>query len=270
LSLAIAKLSTDYELIVMTSFGLNPLKLIKHILIHLVSVTVLLLLISIILIPKANYLNSEFLEKKKSEAQFNINPSEFGQKFGDWFIYVNGKKENTYSDIVLFKNDKPNEESDIIIANSAKVQNVENNNLALDLYNGKAFYIKENVKQIDFNNMTINNKIERIKLINTFDDVIKFWKRMTILKPVEREFTFNVLYSIFPLISILFIISIGYFNPRYDKNYSTVLALTFITVFVVIGQKLSNTIGIITLYTLPFVWLLLSGLLYRLKVKNYY
>ncbi len=270
LSLAIAKLSSDYELIVITSFGLNPLKLLKHILIHLISVTLLLLVISLVLIPKAQYLNSEFLEKKKSEAQFNINPSEFGQKFGDWFIYVNGKKDNNYSDIVLFKNDQKKDERDIIIANNAQVQNVKGDNLALDLYSGKAFYIQENIKQIDFNTMTINNKIERIKLINTFDDVVEFWKRMNILKPIEREFTFNVLYSLFPLISILFVITIGYFNPRYDKNNSTVLALTLITVFVVAGQKLSNSIGLYTLYTLPLVWLLLSGFYYKLKVKSYY
>jgi lipopolysaccharide export system permease protein len=50
------------------------------------------MLISLILIPKANFLKEKFLITKKKEASFNIQSSEYGQAFGNWMIYVS--KEN--------------------------------------------------------------------------------------------------------------------------------------------------------------------------------
>lgn len=268
LIISIAKLSSDYELIVITSFGLNPVKLLRFLLPHLLIVTTTLLIISFILIPKAKYLNSEFINKKKSEAQFNINPSEFGQKFGEWFVYVNDKKKEIYDGIVLFKSDENT--TNIIIADEAYVNKVKNSNLSLDLQTGRAFYINDNIKQIDFKTMILNNKIEEPEMINSFNDIINYWRNPQGSDYIERNFTFNIIYSIFPLISILLIISISYFNPRYDKNKSTVLAMTFAIIYVVIGHKSAKSYGINTLYIFPAVWLVLNYLYYRVKIKDYY
>lgn len=268
LTLTIAKLSNDYELTVITSFGLNPLKLLKLLLPHLVLVTLLLFAISLILIPKTRYLNVEFMEKKKSEAQFNINPSEFGQKFGDWFIYVNDKKENSYKNIVLFKTDS--KQTDLIIANKAFASPNINNNLSLNLLEGKAFNIEESFKQIDFKTMIINNKIESGSLINTFDDILSYWKGIKNFEPVRSKFIFNILYSFLPLLSILFSISIGYFNPRYEKNKSSVFVLVLTTAYVVAIQKVSNNYGLGSLLAMPAVWIGLSYSYYRLRIKSYY
>ena len=65
--------------------------------------TIFLLLNSLVLIPKANQLFDTFKAKKEQEAKFNIKASEYGQGFGDWFIYVNEEKDGLYKDVVLFQ-----------------------------------------------------------------------------------------------------------------------------------------------------------------------
>ena len=38
---------------------------------------------------------NSFIDYKKSEANFNIKESEFGQKFGDWLIFIEKKEDIT-------------------------------------------------------------------------------------------------------------------------------------------------------------------------------
>ena len=78
-------------MVVITSYGLNPLNIIKIFLPITTILTIFLLVISLGLIPKTKYLTKTFSEIKKKEANFNIKESEFGQKFGDWLIYINKK-----------------------------------------------------------------------------------------------------------------------------------------------------------------------------------
>lgn len=65
LVITLSKLSSEYELIVITSFGLNPLKIIKIFFPITLVLSIALLIVSLGLIPKSKYLNSTFLEQKK-------------------------------------------------------------------------------------------------------------------------------------------------------------------------------------------------------------
>ena len=68
--------------------------------------SIFLLVVSVGLIPKTKFLTKQFLDVKKKEANFNIKASEFGQKFGDWLIYINGKDDKSYEGVKLFKTDE--------------------------------------------------------------------------------------------------------------------------------------------------------------------
>ncbi len=109
LTICLSKLSSEYEMVVITSYGLNPLNIIKIFLPLTTILTIFLLVISLGLIPKTKYLTKTFSEIKKKEANFNIKESEFGQKFGDWLIYINGKDKNIYKEVTLFKSEKSSE-----------------------------------------------------------------------------------------------------------------------------------------------------------------
>ncbi len=267
LAISLSKLSTEYELIVITSFGLKPTKILRLIFPTLLFSTIFLLLNSLVLIPKANQLFDTFKAKKEQEAKFNIKASEYGQGFGDWLIYVNEEKDGLYKDVVLFQKNKTMDT--FVISKTATLNNADLE-LGLHLRNGKAVKIDETVTQIDFEKMVIYNKIKPSVNINSLNDLLIYWSDINKNDFKRYKFNFSVLMSFFPLISLLFFISLGFYNPRYEKNKSTIYAILLTIIFVVISQKLSKNYGFEILYTIPLIWILLSYILYKVKIKSHY
>ena len=103
LVMSMARLSNEYELIVITSFGFNPTRIVKMLFPICFLLSFALLVVSVGLIPKAEHLSSVLLNQKKKEANFNIKASEFGQKFGDWLIYIDEKKTISLKKYVYLK-----------------------------------------------------------------------------------------------------------------------------------------------------------------------
>ncbi len=262
LALALSKLSSEYELIVITSFGLSPIKIIKMILPTLLFSTFLILVISLILIPKASFLKEAFITHKENEAKFNIQASEYGQEFGKWMIYVSQEKNGFYKDIVLYQKNLKNER--FITAKKGTVENF-GNALNLNLQDGRVFDFKNNeINQIDFKKMVLHNQIKQKEDINSLNDVINFWKNDM------DKFTFSILGSIFPFLSIFFIIFAGYYNPRYEKNKSVVLSLGATVVFIVISHKLSKVLELQLLIYLPVIWFVIGYYFYKYRIKPAY
>ncbi|MGK0255997.1 MAG: lipopolysaccharide export system permease protein [Arcobacteraceae bacterium] len=266
IALTLSKLSSEYELIVITSFGLNPIKILKFILPTILLSSLLLLLLSLALIPKADYMKKTFLENKKTEAQFNIKASEYGQAFGKWLIYVNEEDKGIYKDVVLFQQNKI--EDTFIISDVATMKN-NGSSFSLNLNTGKAFKITDKVNQIDFNKMVINNEITSSSMINNIEDLIEYWRDIYINETKAEDFVFYVLASLYPMISILFALYIGFYNPRYQKNNSTILAISATTFFFITLIQLKY-LGLILLFYIPASWVLISMLVYYFKVKPHY
>jgi lipopolysaccharide export system permease protein len=85
-----------------------------------------------------------------------------------------------------------------------------------------------------------------------------------------KDFVFYILVAFFPLISLLFVISFGYFNPRYDKNRASTYAIATITMYYVLSYFLAKSIF---LYAIPVVittTLIFSYYLYTKKIKALY
>jgi len=259
--LSLAKLSSEYELIVITSFGLNPLQILKMFFPLLLSSTILILVISLTIIPKSNFLKKNFIVNKKVEAQFNIKANSYGQQFGKWLIYVGKEQNGLYEDVVLYQQ-KENEDT-FVIAKYAQLNNMKTS-LNLSLSDGKVFKVTENLNQINFKRMVINNKLEQTKDIQNFNDLILYWNDK------QEKLTFYILSSIFPLVSSFFILYIGFFNPRYHKNYSTIIGIITTITYVVLIQKLSLKFQIDALYYFPLIWIFVGYIFYRYKIKPYY
>jgi len=267
LSLTLSKLSSEYELIVITSFGLNPIKILKLIFPTVLLSTILMILLSLALIPKADYMRESFLDHKQTEAQFNIKASEYGQAFGDWLIYVQNEDKGKYEDIVLFQ--RSHNEDTFIIAEEANIKN-QASLLSLVLDTGKAINISQSVNQVDFDQMVINNKLKESENINNLDDLILYWKNLTTSRSKGSEFSFALLSSIFPLLSIFYVIYIGYYNPRYEKNNSTLLAIATATIFLIVSHTVSKRFGLVALAYIPLIWFIGSLLIYKFKIKPNY
>jgi lipopolysaccharide export system permease protein len=267
LVITLAKLSSEYELIVITSFGFNPMKILKIFFPSTFLLSIALLIISVGLIPKTDYLMSTFLDKKKKEANFNIKASEFGQKFGDWLIYIDKKDGKNYENVRLFKTKEGLDQ--FILANRAVLNN-KDGDLNFTLIEGKAFYIgDEELNQIDYKTMDINDSIVNKKDF-IFTNSYNYWKYSLQNDSNIDDFTFFILTSLFPLISLFLVIAFGYYNPRYEKNRAIGLSLIAVVIYYVITKYLTKNIDLHSLYVAPSIWIMGTYYLYIKTTKKLY
>ncbi|MFY4742288.1 LptF/LptG family permease [Aliarcobacter butzleri] len=265
--ITLSKLSSEYELTVITSFGLNPFKILKIFLPLTLLLTLLLLVVSVGLIPKTDFERKQFVNIKKNEANFNIKSGEFGQKFGDWLIFINDKKNNLYEDVKLLKVQKDNDQ--FVISKNAVLDN-DKGVLSIRLDEGKAFLIdKENFNQIDYEAMYINDSISTGKT-TIFTTTYDYWKNNIKNKVDLDDLTFFILTSFFPLMSLFLVITFGYFNPRYEKNRAIMYSLISIVLYYVLIKSIGDKIFLHTLYIIPILWLSGTYLLYSKTIKKEY
>ncbi len=267
LTISMSKLSSEYELLVISSFGKNPISILKYFIPIAIALSISLIIISQAIIPKATFLNKQFIAAKKTDAQFNIKASKFGQEFGNWLIFIKEDDNKLYHDVKLLqKGDTSNDK--FIIATNATMDN-KAGNLNLNLYNGKSFVISDTIEQTNYKNMILmDNKKDND--IYSFFGIIHYWKDLFNNKNIADDFTFNILVSIFPLISILFILIFSYYNPRYEKNKSILYSSVLIVVFFIISKKLTIINPFILVFAIPLVWILSSYILYTKTVKKQY
>lgn len=267
LVITLSKLASEYELTVITSFGLNPVKIMRIFLPVTLLLSIALVVVSVGLIPKTKFLTKQFLDIKKKEANFNIKASEFGQKFGEWLIYIQDKDDKKYNEIKLFKTE--NNQEQFIISKSAVLNN-DNGELSFNLSKGKAFFIKDSeINQIDFKTMHINDSIADDEM-NIFTTTYNYWKEKIQRKQDIDDLTFYILTSLFPTLSLFLVITFGYFNPRYEKNRAVAYSLVAVVLFYVAVKSLGDKILLHSLYAVPFVWVLGTYFIYTRTVKKEY
>lgn len=265
--ITLSKLSSEYELTVITSFGLNPFKILKIFLPLTLLLTLLLLVVSVGLIPKTDFERKQFVNIKKNEANFNIKSGEFGQKFGDWLIFINDKKNNLYEDVKLLKVQNDNDQ--FVISKSAVLDN-DKGVLSIRLAEGKAFLIdKEEFNQINYEAMYINDSISAAKT-TVFTTTYDYWKDNIKNKVDLDDLTFFILTSFFPLMSLFLVITFGYFNPRYEKNRAIMYSLISIVLYYVLIKSIGDKIFLHTLYIIPILWLSGTYFLYSKTIKKEY
>ena len=88
------------------------------------------------------------------QSKRNINPSKLGQKFGDLFVYVKSKDNDTMQDIVIYNKDKEHADQ-LFIAKEASFEN-QNSVVTLTLKNGSGYtFSQESLKKIDYESMKV-------------------------------------------------------------------------------------------------------------------
>ncbi len=267
LVITLSKLSSEYELTVITSFGLNPVKILKIFLPLTLVLSSALLVVSVGLIPKTKFLTKQFLDAKTKEANFNIKASEFGQKFGDWLIYIKSKEDKLYNEIKLFKTQEGKDQ--FILSKTAVLDN-DKGNLSFKLNDGKAFFIDDiELNQVDFKSMHINDSIANSKL-GKFTTTYNYWKERLVKGIDIDDLSFFILTSLFPVLSLFLVITFGYFNPRYEKNRAVTYSLISIVLYYVLIKAIGDSLLLHSLYLIPIVWLLCTYFLYTKTVKKEY
>ena len=264
-TLSLFKLSNDNEIIVLFSLGIKPMFLLKILFRPALLLSATLFITFFLVIPHMQNVTINFMAYKKGEAKFNLAASEFGNRFGDWLLYIGANnKDGSYADVFLFNKKKA--EETLIVAKRAEIFN-DNSILRLKLFDGQGYtYSKESFSQINFKTMLINN--------NTHTDfkspqtAIEHWKEYKTVRFRKANLITDILLSIFPLLSLFFAAAIGIEHARHGKPK------IYLYLFLSIVFYYGATIGlgkIIGFYTIPFVIstsLAGSYFLYRKKITR--
>ncbi len=265
--ISLAKNSYDYELSVLFSLGLNPKDVAKSFFFLSTIVSILLLVLSLVLVPLSKELYANFFEYKKNSANINIKASEFGQKFGDWMIYIDEGSDGKYENVVMFSKDAFKKEI-FILSKEAKI--LQDGEAKLELKEGKAFLEDHSlVEQIDFGALELRDSYFGDREL--FKGLFEHWaKGFAGDAKRAKEFSLSVLISLFPVLSVYFMLSFGVLNPRYQKNRSYPYILILCTIYYFIVFYGSIHIPFFSIVLIPLFWVLSSYIMYRYKVAKYY
>ena len=278
--IALFNLSKENETIVLFTLGYEPKKIARFFSVVAAILSIILIIDFLILIPIAKQLQRNFFDYKRIEAKFNIKATEFGQKFSNWFVYINTIDEDeNYKDVVMYQPIRYKESQKIITSKNAKIEN-EKGILKLNLNNGKVFQVNENnINQVVFNNMQIRSFAK--EFINPVIDVKTYWleykkaegpqaAQLKTFRKRKTDFVFFSLLALFPLGTILFAISIGIVTYRYEK--SNIYPKIFIVAAFYIGS-IPIIVKYLDFYTIPLVFgtsFILSYIAYLKKIKQRY
>ncbi len=264
-SLAIYKLSTDNEMVVLFSLGINPNIIIKILFKPALFLSILTLFNYLLIYPHTKVLSDNFIEQKKSNAQLNLSASEFGNKFGEWLVFIEkNNPDGSYEDVVLFK--KTDKEEIIIGAKRAEIIN-EANILKLELFNGKGYnYSKNKFSEISFKEMNINNKLDSDYM--QYRSAYGYWTSEEKHKRKKTMLVVNTMFSLFPIFSLFLVASIGIVHARHQKGMTYLYIFLGILAYYGATLSLEKTIGFYTIPLVFSVWISITYFIYKRKVLS--
>jgi lipopolysaccharide export system permease protein len=261
----IYKLSFEYELIAIFSLGISPNKITKILMKNAFFLSIILLMLSLILVPQAKQLYKGFIIYKKASVKLNLKPNEFGHKFGDWYLFIEDKKDNRYINIALYNKNLKSQEN-FITAKEATISS-DSKGIKLTLKNGKAYLYKEQLKEIFFKKMDIYHNSSSENFL--YKSVIEYW--LEAFKNHRREFdiTLYLFISLFPIASIFFIPYIAISNIRYEKRNIFIISLLILAIYFAFAFGLAKPLGVKALIFLP-IWFFTGLILYKKRVLKRY
>ena len=270
LAMTLFRLSKENESIVIFTLGGSPNKIARFFLAFSALLSAALLVVAIVMIPIAAQLNANFIDYKKTVAKLNLKPTQFGQKFSDWMVYVGSESEDkngtTYKYIVMF-NPFVKDSQRLITAKNAKIINV-GQSVELSLNEGKMYDIRDEIyHQSNFKSMKI--RTAQSEEISDVGSIKEYWMDAASSDKRRKDLSTYVLVALFPLASTLFAISLGIVTYRYEKGMVYVgtfgVLFGYFTLIMLFSSKPTLAIPLIF-----FVFLLAGVLLYKAKITRRY
>lgn len=263
-ALSLFRLSTDNEMVVLFALGIKPTFILKTLLKPAALLSTLLIFDFFVMFPHTTVLSTNFVRYKQSEANFNLQASEFGHNFGDWLLYIGkANKDRSYGDVVLFHKEK--EEEILIQAEKAEVIN-ERGVLQLRLTHGLGYsYTDEKLTQMQFETMKINNVMQTD--LRRYRSPLTFWLDPARQSSKIRMFITDILLALFPTVGLFAVLSIGIAHVRHQKGYVYFWLFLSMLLYYTATAGLQKMLGF---YTIPAVlggWLLITYTAYRKRIR---
>ncbi|HHO0727559.1 TPA: LptF/LptG family permease [Campylobacter lari] len=220
LTLSFYRLSRENESTVLFALGISP-KFIASFFMKIAGVlSAFMLVVVLVFIPISFELFDNFVDYKKISTKINIKTGEFGQRYGEWLVFINTQDENNvYKNIIMYHPKKNEDDKEqIILASEGKLEN-QNGVVSFVLNQGKAYEFKEENWHISsFKNLLIKSKLYS-KDLNT-KHFYDYWSDLNTSKEKAKEFVIYTLIALFPLASVLFALSFGIVTYRYEKGFA--------------------------------------------------
>ena len=271
-AIGLSRLSFEYELPVLFALGMPPSRILRVFFPLALLASFSLLVLSLILTPLSDTAYRQFLEERKNNIGINLQAGEFGQKLGEWLVYVQQSSDNAYKNIVLLSLEKKDRKDGLILAKEAYIKNVDSVMEVL-LRDGKIYRkTEEEIERIGFESMVLRFALDFTGEGNL--SVWKYWKRALYENPrqekTRRNLSLSVLLSLFPLASLFYFPLLGVKNPRYQKNYAILQAMAVVGIFFALVGLSATYAPLFGMLLLPISWCLGGYVLYRKFVARFY
>ncbi len=266
-AITLLRLSTENELIALFSLGVNAHSLVKRLLFIGFLFSIILLMLSLALMPKARQQFKAFQYEKATQAQININPSKLGQKFDNLFIYVKSKEKNTMKSVVIYQRDKKNK-AQLFIAENANFD-TQKSLITLTLNHGSGYtFSDDSLKEMNYQTMKVYKNLN-FEAFNYYT-ILDYWIGLSKNEGKKRKILFFFFLSFIPIMGLYFIASFAIINPRYNRNYAyPVLAVVTIVPYAIATTLDKQGTPLITIAIIPTL-MILGYLLFRRNVLRYF
>ncbi len=261
------RLSTDNELMSLFALGIKSKYIIRRLLVPSILFSILLLALSLIKMPQAEQQYKAFRTYKTTQAKLNISASQLGQKFGNFFVYIESKKGDDMRDIVIYTKEK-NSSNRLFIAKRANIK-TKNSIVSLTLNDGSGYtFSDKSLKMVDYKIMQIFQNIKG-KSYN-YKNIKEYWMKYAKNPKKKGKILFFIFISLIPIIALYIVSAFSIINPRYQKSYAyPALAITTVLLYV-IATLLQNQGSLILLIASVVITTLIGLILFHYKVAKYF
>ncbi|MBE0495223.1 MAG: LptF/LptG family permease [Campylobacterales bacterium] len=231
LGLTLFKLSRENETIVLFTLGYSPKKIARFFFLLATLTSLLLLVNALVLLPIAGQLNKNFIDYKRTNAKLTLKAAEFGQRFSDWLVFIEGKHEkdggDEYEQVVMYATKSEQNNERLLLAEEGRIANAQGE-LTLSLEKGRGYeFSPSRMHELIFDEMFIQtygsgSLAEVVSLA-------QYWKEARTNKRRAEGLSLDVLVALFPMASALFALSFGIVTYRYQKR--GIYGATFLVLF---------------------------------------
>jgi len=260
-------LSQGNELIALYALGLRSKKILSGLLWISILFSLLLSAISLFAMPLSKQFYRAFKEEKRNDARLNIVPGELGQKFGNYYIYIKDKTEDTFQNIVIYnRTDKADEQ---FFSSQSGKMNRNDNVASLLLNEGYGYtYSKVKLQQAEYKTLEIFDTSQKKGF--EFKNVFSYWQEATDNSKTMHKLLFFIFISLIPLLSVYLVASFTMINPRYQANHSFLVIFLSTLFFYAIASSLQKWGTFPMLILSVIVIMILGQWLFEKRVSKFF
>ncbi len=267
LATVLINLSQGNELIALYALGLKSKKILRSLLLLGLLFSLLLATISLLAMPLSKQFYKAFKEEKRSEAKLNIVPGELGQKFGNYYMYVKEKTDDTFHDIVIYN--RTNKADEQFFSSQTGQINRDENVTSLLLHKGYGYtYADKKLQQAEYETVEVFDNSPKKGF--QFKSVISYWSDVQSNKKLMHKMLFFIFISLIPFLSVYLVASFTMINPRYQSNRSFVVIFITTLFFYMIASSLEKWGTPLLLVISVMIVMILGQWLFKKRVAKFF